>query len=541
MKYLFLCAIGPVQDFIATARRSRDLAFGSELLSELSKAGAKALADEFGCDNLILPAPKDMDDLQPGSEYNVANRILAIVEQEPQKVSNIVEYAIRKRLQETSEQAFRQVKGDFDKSLAYDQINDLIEFYWASVEYNESNYIQNRKTVEALLAARKNTRDFKQATGSHRPKSSLDGSRESVIPEKEYPAFGDPDKEKARKINTLYINYGARRAEQLSGVDLLKRNGKITQKFHSTSYMAALPFLMGLEKREQFEDEILQIMGKFGITKGGEEEPILFESRISDYIPDKDEQEKFRGQLNAILKKYAGNKRPSPYYAMLLADGDNMGKAIDRQSSIDDHKKISEALSDFSIQAKNIIQSEENAGVPIYVGGDDVLAYLPLHTALQCSKALEEAFRKQMEPFGDNSVQPTLSGGIVIAHHLTPLSEVLDLARSAERIAKSVEGKNALAITLSKRSGTERTVVDKWSNLSERLNIPLLSQIPIVQSIREGGDNGNPSAIDENSITGKAFAELGRRVAEEVDKRNAELSPTKKVEITNTDGCAAAK
>ena len=82
---------------------------------------------------------------------------------------------------------------------------------------------------------------------------------------------------------------------------------------------------------------------------------------------------------------------------------------------------------------------------------------------------------------------------------------------------------------------------DGAKNLSERLNIPLLSQIPIVQSIREGGDNGNPSAIDENSITGKAFAELGRRVAEEVDKRNAELSPTKKVEITNTDGCAAAK
>ena len=36
MKYLFVCSIGPVQDFIATARKSRDLWFGSWLLSELS-------------------------------------------------------------------------------------------------------------------------------------------------------------------------------------------------------------------------------------------------------------------------------------------------------------------------------------------------------------------------------------------------------------------------------------------------------------------------------------------------------------------------
>ncbi len=40
--------IGPVQDFIAAARRSRDLWFGSWLLSELSKAVAKAIADEAG-------------------------------------------------------------------------------------------------------------------------------------------------------------------------------------------------------------------------------------------------------------------------------------------------------------------------------------------------------------------------------------------------------------------------------------------------------------------------------------------------------------
>lgn len=44
--------------------------------------------------------------------------------------------------------------------------------------------------------------------------------------------------------------------------------------------------------------------------------------------------------------------------------------------------------------------------------------------------------------------------------------------------------------------------------LAEELHVPLLGQIPIVQSICEGGDNGMPVACDENSITGQAFAEL---------------------------------
>ena len=53
---------------------------------------------------------------------------------------------------------------------------------------------------------------------------------------------------------------------------------------------------------------------------------------------------------------------------------------------------------------------------------------------------------------------------------------------------------------------------DGGKKLAESMNVPLLGQIPIVQSIREGGDNGTPAALDVNSITGKAFAELAQNV-----------------------------
>jgi ATP-binding protein involved in chromosome partitioning len=72
---------------------------------------------------------------------------------------------------------------------------------------------------------------------------------------------------------------------------------------------------------------------------------------------------------------------------------------------------------------------------------------------------------------------------------------------------------------------------DGCKKLAEKRNIPLLGQIPIVQSICEGGDAGKPSVLNEDSIVGKAFLEMADQVANQVAKRNATLDPTKKVEI----------
>ena len=67
--------------------------------------------------------------------------------------------------------------------------------------------------------------------------------------------------------------------------------------------------------------------------------------------------------------------------------------------------------------------------------------------------------------------------------------------------------------------------------LAEEMNVPLLGQIPIVQSICEGGDNGKPVACDPYTVTGQAFAELAKMVVQQVEKRNKELPETKKVNV----------
>jgi ATP-binding protein involved in chromosome partitioning len=55
-----------------------------------------------------------------------------------------------------------------------------------------------------------------------------------------------------------------------------------------------------------------------------------------------------------------------------------------------------------------------------------------------------------------------------------------------------------------------------------------------VQSIREGGDNGSPVALDDSSLIAQAFDQLAASVAQQIAIRNANQEPTKIVEIKHT-------
>jgi ATP-binding protein involved in chromosome partitioning len=62
--------------------------------------------------------------------------------------------------------------------------------------------------------------------------------------------------------------------------------------------------------------------------------------------------------------------------------------------------------------------------------------------------------------------------------------------------------------------------------LAEEMKVPLLGEIPLVQSVCESGDEGIPAVIDTDSVAGRAFAALADRLVEATDKRNRELPPT---------------
>jgi ATP-binding protein involved in chromosome partitioning len=68
-------------------------------------------------------------------------------------------------------------------------------------------------------------------------------------------------------------------------------------------------------------------------------------------------------------------------------------------------------------------------------------------------------------------------------------------------------------------------------NLAQEMNVPLLAQIPVVQSICESGDNGLPAALDVASPTGQAFLSLAQSVVTVTNRRNVEQEKTKRVSV----------
>ena len=72
---------------------------------------------------------------------------------------------------------------------------------------------------------------------------------------------------------------------------------------------------------------------------------------------------------------------------------------------------------------------------------------------------------------------------------------------------------------------------DGCKKLAEEMKIPLLAQIPLVQSICENGDKGTPAVLDTDTMTAQAFINLGQAVVTVTNRRNKEQGPTQIVQV----------
>lgn len=462
-QHLLLISLGPIQDFIASARRCQDLWFGSWLLSDLARATAEDVEKHApGNKVLIFPAGLDRAD-----KPSVANKILAILPGDvvPASVAADAKIAMQKQLASVASVAFNGVTGThFRRDLATAQLTDLMEFIWVAVPLadGEHAYAQARDQAEALLSARKNTRNWgpvpwHRLGGKGVPKSSLDGLRESVIDEAAYEELkNEPEK--------LRRQYAVKHGERLCGIGLLKRLGadpdfdkenKMFRNrkpvFHSTSHIASAPILtriarVGAAGEAAFRrylkelDELGVDTDRFRIATGemksarvgnphAPEEPcavvprtfgntdhghldgyLLFEGRLPELLteycqeasntPDIDKLKKASQALAEFRRTLGLREGHTTYYAYLLADGDSMGKAIDALAQLPDGIEQHRKLSQAleGFSAKCQELVEKAGGSLVYAGGDDVLALCPLHTVLSLSRELRDSFSSHVAP-----------------------------------------------------------------------------------------------------------------------------------------------
>ena len=136
----------------------------------------------------------------------------------------------------------------------------------------------------------------------------------------------------------------------------------------------------------------------------------------------------------------------SPFYAVLLMDGDELGIHM---SDANKQAEITKGLANFTKNVPHIVQ--DNNGFLIYAGGDDVLALLPLENAFGCAAALRHHY---LRCFDLKLIPTSLSGAIEFAHVKMPLGKVLrDAHDLLDNLAKDGRGRDAIACRVWKPGG----------------------------------------------------------------------------------------
>jgi len=510
--FLFLFTIGPVQSFIAQARKTRDLYASSAILGELIQVAMTKVKDLPG--EIIVP------------NYELEakpNRFLAKISHDDiQKFGEEIEAATKARWVEISLESFTkagvcnlpQANGFDEETMrkinctklshicpveTKNQIENFLEVYWVAIPYDEhnDNYHKKHDELQKLLVAIKNTRQFTQIKEPAGRKCSLDGERNAlfyhpIFDKKSKADIPDIRKEMTRKFiqpGAQYLyNRELRVGEALSAVSLVKRFYAKKEKFPSTPRIALFNVIGKIEK----SDEGKNFRDLFETSFDKLDEQLYYEENLNEVYFRKNNYKHLLPKLSEIkfrqsIIQNTFGKQMTKYYAILVFDGDNMGKIWsgnnlqDGKDLLSFQKQLAECLGKFAEETQKFLKPPY--GKTVYSGGDDFLGFVNLNDLFEVMKKLREAYKSLVEDPIKTKFKESFSGsltftaGVAIAHYKEPLSVVLGDARAAEKAAKETfkdDDKNAFALSVLKHSGEARRCLFKWKHdevyLTEKLD-----------------------------------------------------------------------
>ena len=161
---------------------------------------------------------------------------------------------------------------------------------------------------------------------------------------------------------------------------------------------------------------------------------------------------------NKILRKH------HCYAAIILADGDSLGQMV---TKVENPEKVSENLFNYSLRAEELIKNY--GGEPIYLGGDDLLAFTPVvyngKSVFDLAKELNKIYYDIVNKEINGVNEATLSVGVYIFYYKSPLSTALGQAAvQLFDVAKDQEGKNSLALVYAQHAGHTTPIVINFNS-----------------------------------------------------------------------------
>lgn len=478
-QYLFLFTITPVQGFVAQARKTQDLYAGSFMLSHLCSVAANKARKDWNAE-IIFP------DIQNSS---VPNRFVAIFTAEENKlheIGNDIQQAVEDEIKRIAYTIITTLK--ISKPPGFDdQINSYFTINWLFVPYEEANYEDCYRELESLMGAIKTVRSFKQYPDSERGrKCSICGER-NVKFYRMTKEEKEESKLKALKLfskdvyiigNSDYKTLPPRYLQAGEGLCALCFTKRALDSSDIPGYEALFPSTARIALFEAFKQLKDKQPDLEKIINSNKYEPqaifALKNNKSLDEFQELSENEKKNTEeLYKALEKY--NITYSPYYGVMLFDGDSMGEwlsgnKIKKGQLKQFHNALTKRLGEFATSVRETIK--EPLGVTVYAGGEDFLGFFNLNYLFEGMKLLRKKFDEMVNKplkdfYADNAYDMTFSAGIVIAHIKTPLSEVLNWARKMEHEAKEIDNKDAFAISVLKHSGEIKKSVFKWKTSNE--------------------------------------------------------------------------
>lgn len=513
--------LGPIQDFIFQARRTRDLWGGSFLLSWLSGIAMKEVIGAGG--SIVFPSVHD-------DEKNVSAELLTAIFRRPlssnpqpivgslptrfkaivptdfdpkTKIANVVKKTFtdmaRKVLEEYVEPVVEAKLGNNTLDIWNRQIDNFWEILWVlgddPSDRSDIHWLDARKNWRLPASTEPEGGDHCTVMHAWQELSGWVRAKDCGKQDK----FWD---EMRGRIGRLDL----RPDERLCAIAFVKRmlpklareDGKIfgwpmdSRNWPSTAYMAAVPWIKkawdtgkgGTTRltelayeyfyegaRGEWDTDIVCLQGVDKRFRGLDGNAFHLPALANDKTtPLKNEigRDKLKSTLKALQEKVG--HPASPFYALLLMDGDSLGAMLHEHPEED----VAASLAVFTHQVGYII-SQHN-GVTVYAGGDDVLAMLPLPEAINAACRLELCFR---EAFLAHGIQATLSAAIVYSHFKQPLQAVLVEARyQLDDIAKDGNGRASLAIAVLQGAGKNIEWVSTWcaNGSSPALQVQVLAE-----------------------------------------------------------------